>query len=248
MNEKDSVANFLNEVTEPKDIFKEEIATEAEPEEVEEEEKALPFHKDPKVQKYIEKRIEESLKSRPSAEQGFKKDVEEINLPSSFVRLVGNDTPEKLEVLKDLSNYFGTLKGEAKKEFLDELKTQETAKTEADTKAQEELDDYFEKIEETYDVDLSSNSATAKQMRSKFIDYVRDIAPKDEQGEVAGFPDLISAFKRFQNEDKGTVRPASRAKELANRGMTRSSDTTTAVPQGRSWKDVDRYFDKLKGN
>lgn len=242
MDENNAVTNFLNDVTEPKDIFREETSTE-DTEIEDKEEKHVPFHKDPKVQKYVEKQIEKALKDRPSAEQSFKREVEDITLPASFVNLVGNDTPEKVQVLKDLSNYFGGLKGEARKEFLAEMKAQEQAKVDADTKAQEELDNYFDEIEETYNVDLTSKSASAKQLRAGFIEWVRKIAPKDEHGEVAAFPDLVASFEEFQEKNK---RPASRAKELANRGMTRSNDTTTATPQGRTWKDVDRFFDKLK--
>lgn len=245
MNEKSTaVTDFLNGVTEPKEVFQEEQTEEAVVEE--KEEKSLPFHKDPKVQKYIERQVDKALKDRPSAEREFKKEVEDINLPSSFVKLVGNDTEEKREVLKDLSTYFSTLKGEAKQDFLREIKEQEQQKVEADKKAEDELDSYFDQIEETYNVDLSSNSASAKQMRSQFIDYVRKIAPKDENGDVAGFPDLVSSFEEFQERNKKA--PATRAKELASRGMTRSSDTSTAMPQGRSWKDVERYFSTLKAS
>lgn len=245
MDEKDSVASFLNEVSEPRDLFKEETVAEETAEEEVKEDKPTPFHQDPKVQRYIDKQVEKALKDKnPTVENQFKKDIEDINLPSSFVKLVGNDTPEKLEVLKDLSNYFSTLKGEAKQDFIREMQEKEQQKVEADKKAQQELDNYFDEIEETYSVDLSSNSAPAKAMRSQFIDYVRKIAPKDENGEVTGFPDLVASFEEFQEKNK---RPAAtRAKELANRGMTRSSDTSTGVPQGRSWKDVDRFFDTLK--
>lgn len=241
MNEKDAVTNFLEESKQ--DIFSEKEETQ-EPAVEEKEEKPLPFNKDPKVQRYIEKQVEKALKDKPSVEQSFKKEVEDITLPSSFVELVGNDTPEKVKVLKDLSTYFFTLKGEARSEFLSEMKAQEQKKVEADKHAQEELDTYFDEIEETYDVDLSSNSASAKQMRTQFVDYVRKIAPKDENGEVAAFPDLVASFEEFQERNK---RPsATRAKELASRGMTRSSDTNSTVPTGRSPRDVDRYFDQLK--
>lgn len=244
--EKDAVANFLNEVTPDKELFKEE-----EPEEekltVEEdsEAKPLPFHKDPKVQRYVDKQIEKALKDVKPAERQFRQDVEDIKLPASFIKLVGNDTDEKVQVLKDLSNYFGTLKGEARQEFLDEMKQQQQQQTDADTKAQDELDTYFEEIEETYNVDLSSNSATAKKMRSDFVEYVRKIAPKNDEGEVTGFPDLVASFEEFQ--DKGKRAPSNnRAKELASRGMARSTDASTAVPTGRSWKDVDKFFGSFK--
>ena len=73
---------------------------------------------------------------------------------------------------------------------------------------------------------------------------VRKRAPKNEEGEVSAFPDLLSAFETYQEMSKKA--PASRAKELASRGMTRSTDTSSAVPQGRSWRDVDKFFEQLK--
>lgn len=246
MDEKDAVSNFLNETSDAQNLFKEETTVEPEVQD-EKEEKPLPFNRDPKVQKYIERQVEKALKNNaPTAEQSFKKEVEDINLPDSFIRLIGNDTQEKVDVLKDMSKYFSTLKGEARQEFLNDLKAQEQAKADAEKQAQEELDNYFEEIEETYGVDLSSNSASAKQTRVQFIEYVRKIAPKDENGEVSAFPDLVASFEEFQEKNK---RPsATRAKELANRGLIRSNDTSVGIPQGRSWKDVDKFFSKLTSN
>lgn len=243
-DKKESAVDFLNNIN--GDVFKEESVAEEIVEEVEEE-KPLPFHKDPKVQRFIDKQVESRLKDfKPSAEQQFRRETDDINLPKSFVQLVGNDTDEKKQVLKDLSDYFGSLKGEARKEFLAEMQEQQQREAEADTKAQEELESGFEQIEETYNVDLSSNTASSKKMRAEFVEYVRKIAPKNEEGEVAAFPDLISAFETYQEMNRRA--PASRAKELASRGLTRSTDASTATPAGRSWKDVDRFFDKLKAN
>lgn len=252
-DKKSTTVDFLNNIKDTPEVFKEEKEAEDEKTiEQEVDEKPIPFHKDPKVQRYVEKQIEKALKGseRPSAEQQFRREVtEEVNLPSSFVRLIGNDTEEKKEVLKDLSAYFGTLKGDAKREAWEEMQQRaldaDRQQLEADTQAQEELDTYFEEIEETYDVDLSSNSSTAKKTRSEFIDYVRKIAPKNEAGEVAAFPDLLAAFEEFQERSKRVAAP-SRAKELASRSMTRSTDTSSVAPTGRSWKDVDKFFSKLK--
>lgn len=245
MNEKDAVSEFLNGVSEPQDIFTEQ-EPETEPEEEKEEEKPLRFDKDPKVQKYIEKQVAKALKDRtPTVEESFKRETGEIKIPESLVNLIGNDTPEKQRALKDFAETLASLKGEARQEFLSEMKAQENAQVEKDAKAREELDNYFDEIEETYSVDLTSNSASAKQMRAQFIDYVRKIAPKDEHGEVAAFPDLVASFEEFQEKSK---RPATRAKELASRGMTRSGDTSNAPVQGKDWKAVERYFDKLKAN
>lgn len=238
-----STVDFLNEIGK-QEPFKEEPIADAAEDEIKED-KPLAFHQDPKVQRYVEKQIEKALKDIKPVERQFRQEVaDDIKLPSSFIKLVGNDTEEKREVLKDLSNYFGTLKGEARQEFLQELKQQQQQQVEADKKAQNELNEYFEEIEETYNVDLSSKSATAKKTRSEFIDYVRKIAPKNEDGEVSGFPDLVAAYETFQELSKRTA--PSRAKELASRGLTRSTDAAPALPAGRSWKDVDRFFSKLK--
>lgn len=248
-NEKNAVIDFLNEVSPPKDIFKEETQVDNTEEQMVEE-KAVPFHKDPKVQRYVERQIEKALKDRLSVEREFKEavssDVKDVI--GAFATIIGNDTPEKVKALEALEK---TLNGaderastKAIERFQKQMQDEQQKATEADIKAQNELDDYFEEIEETYNVDLSSNSAAAKKTRADFIEYVRKIAPKNEQGEVAQFPDLVNAFETFQERQQRA--PATRAKELASRGMTRSADTNNAPITGKSWKDVDAYFDKLK--
>lgn len=248
MDEKDSVANFLNEISEP-DIFKEGTTNEVS-DEMDVEEKPLPFHKDPKVQRYIEKQVKSLTANAPvlqSTETVAPSDVKDVI--AAFADIIGNDTPEKVKALSALEKTLQGADERASQKAIERFQHQQEEvlkqASEADRQAQEELDTYFDEIEETYNVDLSSNSASAKAMRSQFIEYVRKIAPKDEKGEVAAFPDLLGAFEDFQERSK---RPPTRAKELANRGITRSSDTTQAMPQGRSWKDVDRFFDKLKAN
>lgn len=246
-----SKVDFLNEITDTPDIFSEkesESEEEAGDEAVveEEEEKPLPFHKDPKVQRYVEKQIEKALKDIKPVEAQFRAEVEDINLPQSFIRLIGNDTDEKVQVLKDLSSYFGTLKGEARKEFLEELQEQEQRVAVEDEKAVEELHSGFEQIEETHNVDLTSNSTTARKTQAAFKEYIRKISPKDENGEVIAFADIPAAWESFTAQAK--THTPSRAKELASRGLTRSTDADTATPAGRSWKDVERYFSKLKAD
>lgn len=243
MDEKDVVANFLNEHSEEqKDIFKEEVVDSPDLVEEQDEEKVLPFHKDPKVQKYINKQVEKALEGiKPSVESTFKKDIEEIKLPSSFIDLVGNDTPEKIKVLKDLSAYFGTLKGEARQEFLQDLQAKEQQAKEADVKALDELTSGFEQIEEDYGVDLDAD----KKTRAAFVEFLRKASPKNSDGEVERFADIPATWELFQDANKAVSRPT-RAKELAARGVARSTDAMTETTKGRSWKDVDKYFGKLK--
>lgn len=246
------VDEFLNEVKgdDPEDPFKENETqfTEDEDEKevaVEEDEKKekLPFHKDPKVQKYLEKRereLREELLGELKPEQvPSKEEVKaEVGLPESFIRLVGDDTFEKKTVLKDLDAYFGSLKGEAKAEALREFQQQITEQEEQESReflrAQSELSEGFEAIEEEYGVDADT---------PEFRAFIRRVAPKDENGEVIGYPDMVSTYDLYRDSKKTDN---SRAKHLASRGLKRSSDAPK-VPEakGSSWEAWDRIKSAL---
>ena len=239
-----NTVDFLNNIDTSPEIFKEEAPKEADDQEEAKEEKPLPFNKDPKIQRFIEKEIARKMESfKPSQEQQFRQEVkEELNLPPALVKLVGNDTPEKREALKELAAHLDSLTDKAKNSFLEEMRAQEQEQKAEDTAAVEELNAGFESIEEEYGVDLSSNP----KQRAAFVEYLRKVSHKNADGEVDQFADIPAAWEEFQERSK--PQQASRAKELASRGLTRSTDATTAVPAGRSWKDVDRFFSKLKAN
>lgn len=253
-NDKSAVEEFLGSLGQPKeDPFKSDdpFAKADEPKTEEEgegkKEEKLDFHKDPKVQKYIEKRIAKALEGVKPAERIVEEKKGSDDIMDSLVEIVGNDTPEKIRAIERFHKSLLTLEEKGAQRALQQLQEQTERAREEDVKAQRELDESFEEIEETYNVDLSSNSANARKMRSEFIDYVRKIAPKDrETGEVIAYPDMQAAFEDFQERTK---RPANRAKDLASRGMTRSGsgDTTVAPTTDKSWKSIDKLFSKLSG-
>lgn len=243
-----SVADFLNNIDGNKEVFKEEVKPESESEDTgekgEKEEKTLPFFKDPKIQRYIEKQVEKKFgELKPSEESKFRQEVKEkLNLPPALIKLVGNDTPEKREALKELSEYLDSLPAKAQEQFQAKMKAEADQVAAQDKAALEELNTGFESIEEDYGVDLTSDSKT----RASFLEYLRKISHKNADGEVDQFADIPAAWEDFQERNK--PKSAGRAKELASRGLTRSGDTSNEVPKGRSWKDVDRFFEKLKSN
>lgn len=247
-----STVDFLNNIDgveeTNKDIFKESsVLEEKEPEE-EVEEKRVPFHKDEKLQRFIDKEVEKRLKFvQPSEEQKFRQEVQgEINLPPALVKLVGNDTPEKREALKELSEYLDTLPKKAQEQFEQKMLEEQQKTQEEDTEALNELNTGFEEIEDQYGVDLSSNSSQAQKTRASFVEYLRKVSHKNEDGEVDQFADIPAAWEEFQERNK--PQPASRAKELASRS-TRSNEAKTA-PQWDStkdpWRQVERHFEDLK--
>lgn len=246
MKPNESVANFLNTIDAKDEIFTEPVLSE-ETETVEEDDKPLPFHKDPKVQRYVEKEIAKALKDLPdhSEERKFRQEVQdEISLPPALIKLVGNDTPEKREALKELSSYLESLPQKAQEQFQEKMMEEQRQVAEKDDAALNELNQGFEDIEESFGVDLSSNTASAQRTRTAFVEYLRKVSHKNEDGEVDQFADIPAAWEEFQ--ERNTKPSSSRARELASRGMTRSTDTSNTGPQGKSWKDVDRFFEGLK--
>lgn len=226
-----AVKQFLGEVGEDKDPLAQnledpfnQVTPEVKEEVVEEkEEKPLPFNKDPKIQKFIEKEISKRLAD-------FKPEVRETETPVDtrmddvLTRIIGNDTPEKVQGIKDMKELLTGLTGKAKAEAIAELEARQNEEAEADREAEVELETAFENIEEAFDVDITSNSPLAKKTRQEFVSFVEKIAPKDRNGDIVDYPDMTSAWETFSEIKKSTATP-SRAKELAARSMARSSET-----------------------
>ena len=245
-NEQSAVSKFLGETNEnmfeqPKDNMFGQETIEPKQEEKVEDEKPLPFHKDPKVLKFIEKEVAKRTERQDTKETLKAEEDEFKDVIESFTAIIGNDTPEKVRALNDLQK---ALNGSSKKaaelaeQKINEIRNRED---EADRKAEEELDNAFDEIEETYDVDLSKNP----KLRSEFVSFVEKIAPKNRDGEIVDYPDMNSAWETFSEIKKSTAQP-SRAKELANRGMQRSAETTVKQEKAVNWNAVDEYMDTLK--
>lgn len=251
-NEVDKFLEGLN--NEPKDDpfaqtqddpFVQPVVEEKKEEEESKEEKPLPFHRDPKVQKYIDKEVKKALESHvPTATEKFVKEVASDDDPISDVltRLIGNDTPEKISTIKDFKKALEGRDEKVKEAALRELQAQGEEERRAEAKAQAELSQGFENIEEEFNVDITSSNPVAKKTRGEFVDFIKLIAPKDEDGGIREYPDLTESFKLFQGMKKASVQP-SRAKELASRSMTRSSDASVdKKPTDNSWSAVNKLF------
>lgn len=216
-------------------------------EETKEKEEKVPFHKDPKLQKFIDKEISKRLSEIKPTEviREVEKERNEDPMTDVLTRIIGNDNPEKLSAIKDFKNALGNMKNEAKQEALQEIQAKENEERQAEVEAQNELSVAFENIEEQFDVDLTSNNPTARKTRGEFVDFIKRIAPKDRDGEVTEFPDFKEAFTLFTEMKKPESN--NRAKELSSRSMARSNEASSVSQNtGKSWKDVEKLFSKLQ--
>lgn len=240
-NLKDNNEDPFKEAETSEDKTKEEDVEKEE----EKEEKPLPFNKDPKIQRFIEKQIEKRLASQGKVEKEFVHDTK----PSSddddyYARLIGNDTPEKLAMIKEAKARDEKLLAQAEERAFSRLSKAQQEEVQAERKAEEELENALDDIEERFEIDITSNEPVAKKTRVDFLKFVERIAPKDKYGEINEYPDMLEAFETFK-EMKAKPSSASKAKDLSSRSMSRGGDTSTTSPKGYSWKDVDKLFDKL---
>ncbi len=198
-------------------------------------EKPLPFHKDPKVQRFIEKEIAKRIGTKPE-KTSTSDDSSEDELTETLIEIIGNDTPQKVAAVKKFRSQLGQLEEKGAERALSQIREQAEAEKREETEAQEQLVEAFDSIEEEYGV------FTVKE-RNDFVDFIRRVSPKDADGDVIQYPDIQEAYKVF----KSGYKPSSntRAKDLASRSMSRSSDATSTPQTGRTWKDIDKIFSKL---
>lgn len=215
----------------------------------EKDEKPLPFNKDPKVQKFIEKEISKRMADFKPTESRQEEKKENDEVVESLIAVIGNDTPEKrraVEALRDRLDE-GTRK-------ITEWENQQQQSEIADKEAEEQLESAFGNIEEKFDVDIMSGKPDSLKRgngftytRQEFVSFVEKIAPKDANGEIVDYPDMNSTWETFSDVKKSTATP-SRAKELASRSMRRSAETSSEPVLkrgGQAFRNSDEFIESL---
>ena len=238
------VSPFEQDKKDPLNDAKEEVKKE-------DEEEKIPFHKDPKVQSFIEREIDKRMRDVPVRETIIREErqSDEVDpMTDVLTRIIGNDTPAKVSAIKDFQRALESREDNIREEALREIESRSNEEHEAEVDAQNELISGFEDIEDSFGVDLRSSSKQAQALRSEFVDFIQRIAPKDEYGQVTEFPDLEQTFELFQETKKADTPTNNRAKELAARS-SRSTTDAAAVPTStdKSWRGVEKWLSKLSG-
>lgn len=221
------------------DLFPEEAVVE----EKEGEPKPLPYHKDEKLQRYIDKQVEKRIKSTaPSVAETFKQEtsVGDPDLVNAFTAIIGNDTPEKVVALKALEKSLSNVDERATAKAVERLQQVQQEAVEREqreiTEAESELEEGFDDIESHYGIELTDRQ---KQAYKEFLVRIEPRGGYDE------YPDFIETFDVFKNSYKRSSN--TQAKALASRGLERSSSasvTPKLVSDGKSslWSQVDKIL------
>lgn len=215
--------------------------------EVTEQKKPVPFAKDEKVQRYIERQIEKRLKTyQPTATETFAKEVTtqgDADLVSAFTTLFGNDTPEKVAALQALENSLANVDERATQKAVERLQEYQQ---ESVQKEERELAEAFDEIEEGFeDIENHFGIELTNRQKSAYKEFLLKVEPK---GGYQEYPDFVETFDVFKNYVKANRPSNAQAKALASRGMERSSSNSDTVPTLKRdgtkslWQQIDKML------
>lgn len=203
------------------------------------------------------RRLEEKYKEEREANIAMAERIKVLSEFQNFAKENGVDpqevtvfgTDEQGKIVKSyLDKRFDEVKREAKEEALREIEEAKRKAAEEEARESEFIDQEFEAIEDEFNVDLTSPKA--KSLRNGFIDFISDISPKDENGEIVEYADMRKSFETFQkiiSRDKPRE-ITDRQKEIAARSMTNSGSPVNEAPQGpMNFKKATRFLDSLRG-
>lgn len=199
-------------------------------------EKPLPFHKDPKVQRYIEREIAKRIPEQPAEERTQESDNYFDDVIKSFTDVVGNDTPEKMSALNSLKSALINMDDRAADRAFQRIDAARQEEVALEQEYRNKLVDGFESIEEDTGIDLYAPEN--KRLRVKFIDFIERISPK-EDGEISDLPDIGETFNIFRATYK-PVTQTPKAKELASKSMEHSNGDVSQQKEtgGLTWENV----------
>ncbi len=189
-------------------------------------EKEMPFAKNPKVQRFIEKKVNEMLSTHINnqAPREVPSKQPTTDLPPEWLAMYGdNEESRRAWTLQErlLDNY----KNQAKQEAIAEIRSEQERADEAVREFEQVIETSLDELEETHGVDLTSNSPAAKKARNEYLDLVQRLSPKDRDGNVTSYADFHEVWDIYQSTKSGP--DASRKQNLAARAAPRPTDTPT---------------------
>lgn len=187
----------------------------------------------------LNERLMKVLEIKSSASESPSSEV-----PPEWIALYG-DGPEAQKAWKVQERMLNTVKTQAKDEAIREIEEKQTAAKAEQRQFESFIDSQLESLEDTYDVDLTSDAPAARKARREFLEMVSSLSPKDDSGTITGYADFGSTFELYQK----TKAPAeakqdetvNKAKEIASRSMQQSGQGAVGsepkiTPGFRGWQ------------
>ncbi len=249
MEPKNEVDKFFEGLPEADQKGAEIFAPEAPREEVKEEDKEPEIRKN-RAHRRTEEKLQETremniaLAERVkilSEQKAEKNNTNTSEMPAEWVALYGS-SPEAESAWKVQEKLLQKHTEIAEERAVERIKAEQQKSLDEQKKHESFIDSQFEALEDTYDVDLTSNAPGARKMRNEFIELVQKLSPKDERGEITGYPDFESTFEIYKNsrEKEKSTELQTRQKEISTRTMQKAGSPSLAskqiTPGFRGWE------------
>ena len=154
---------------------------------------------------------------RAKAYEGIRTTAEATNVDERLVRLYGPDNTEAAKLHMELLRDFGDA---AYQRAVKEVEERNSARAQEEAKFEALIEDELESIEDTYNVDVTSDSPAARKARRELLELVQELSPKDDTGTITGYADFGKSWELYQQQEASKKQqPISRAKEIAARSM-----------------------------
>ncbi len=160
-------------------------------------------------------------------------------IPGEWIALYGN-TDEAKNAWAMQERLLQQATQRAKQEAIEEMQQQQFDAQQQQKDFESFIDTELENLEDTYNVDLTSNAPAARKARRELLEMVQQLSPKDEDGTILNFADFGSTFdvyQKTQTEDKSEI--TNKKKEIAAKSMQNSGNNTVnpqqPTPGFRGW-------------
>lgn len=178
-----------------------------------------------KLQKERESNIAMSARVQALSEvDKFRGETKADELEEMVSRIYGTDKPENAAATDLLLKSMRGFSDRAKREAIEEFRSEQQAQAAQVNKEVETLEGYIEQIEDQYGIDLSS-SAAGREKRAQYIELLEKLSPK-QNGEVTDYADPFETYELFASRQA-----PNRSKELASRGMVRSRPVENSLQE-----------------
>ncbi len=154
---------------------------------------------------------------------------ESSDVPSDWLRAYG-DTPESRLAWQYNERRLLEVRAQAKEDALREVRDAQEQSAAMEREYEQFIDTTLENLEDSYNVDLTSDAPTARKARREFLTLLQSLSPKDDNGIVTDYADFDATWNLYQTQRSAgkSTETVNRAKDLSDRSMERSS---SAAPQ-----------------
>jgi len=204
------------------------------PAKVDEGDENTPFHKHPRWQK-MQKELRElrELKTKAETTPAPAPAASTTEVPVEWLQMYG-DTDDTRKAWAHQSSINEKLVQQAEERAYNRMKTEFENRQSQEKQFEQMIESNFEEIEDSFGVDLSSNTPAARKARTEFLELVQKLSPKDASGAITAYADFPSTWEIYAARQEKPN--ANTNKTLSARGGASSNNVAPAAEERPTWE------------